>query len=74
VVKRHLDLANPVPPAQQVDGQADFDAEAIRQRKGSQERRPGQAALTGQGLGGRPAGRTLDPDAGQPDNQTVTTP
>ena len=57
-VDRDLDDAETL--AAEVDTQRGLDPEPTRQRQRGLERDPGQAALTGQRLLRRPAGRLLD--------------
>jgi hypothetical protein len=45
---------------QHVDGESDFDAEAVREWKGGSERLARQASLAGQRLSRHPAGGALD--------------
>lgn len=61
VVQLARHLQHPAPGPDDVDGQPDLDTPPGGQRQGGVERLPGQAALAGQRLGGRPAGQPTDP-------------
>src|SRR5208282_326230 len=66
-----LDLGDPEPLTQQVDGERGLHPPASCQRARRLERRPGQAALPVQRLDRLPAHSPADTGPGQPDDQAV---